>query len=96
MVETKRQPPLWTVKHGNCYKAQSIGVDTRAKLEAFATEASDGFVVVVKAIVAHEARRLDSIALGWVGAPVKSCIIAIPKGCILKLTITDGRCPGSL
>lgn len=38
VIETKRSPPLWSVKSGHRYVARFVGTDARAKAEALASE----------------------------------------------------------
>ena len=61
VIETKRQPPLWSVKVGHRFRGHFHGVDARAKAEAFATEHHGTFEVVTKPVPAREIARLKAI-----------------------------------
>jgi hypothetical protein len=61
VIETKRQPSLWSVKKGKRFKASFIGADARAKAEAHAATLGD-YVVVERPIPAREARRRELLA----------------------------------
>jgi len=53
VIETKRRPPIWSVKVGNRYKADFSGNGAREKAEAFARENFGTFTVREKPALAH-------------------------------------------
>lgn len=63
VIETKRKPPLWSVKAGGRYKAGFMGADARAKAEAFAAETFGKFTVVERPPTGKELKRAEALAL---------------------------------
>jgi hypothetical protein len=61
VIEKKRQPPLWVVKHGHRYQGRFMGATARAQAEAFAAERYGAFTVRAKAQTGKEARRLATL-----------------------------------
>lgn len=45
VIETKRSPPLWSVKAGNRYQASFLGEGARAKAERYAAKRYSGYEV---------------------------------------------------
>jgi hypothetical protein len=62
VIQTKRSPPIWTVKVGARYAKGFMGDDAKARAMAFATNLSAEFEVVEKATPKREQARLDAIA----------------------------------
>ena len=62
VIETKRQPPLWSVKAGNRFKAVFHGAEARAQAEAYATENYGAFEVREKSATGKETRRAEFLA----------------------------------
>jgi hypothetical protein len=62
VIQTKRQPPLWTVKAGYNIVAGFSGADARAKAEAYAAENYGTFEVREKPLTGKERRRLEFLA----------------------------------
>jgi hypothetical protein len=48
VIETKRHPPIWSVKAKSRYKGSFMGADARAKAEAFALAKFGTFTVKEK------------------------------------------------
>jgi hypothetical protein len=61
VIETKRSPPIWSVKVGHRYKVAFLGNDARAKAEAYAAENFGAYTVVAKPVPAREQRRLAAL-----------------------------------
>jgi hypothetical protein len=53
VIETKRHPPIWSVKAKKRYKAAFSGADARAKAEAFALAEFGAFTIKEKPALAH-------------------------------------------
>ena len=62
VIETKRQPPLWSVKANQRFKAVFHGADARALAEAYAAHHHGEFEIVSKKVPAREQRRLNFLA----------------------------------
>ncbi len=62
VIETKRQPPLWKVKHGKRVKAVFSGVTARAQAEAYATENHGGFEARAKEPTGKQVKRAAKLA----------------------------------
>ncbi len=58
VIESKRKPPLWTVKAGGRYRASFMGTDAQAKAEAYAIEHHGDYTLKAKPMTAKEAARL--------------------------------------
>jgi hypothetical protein len=59
VIESKRKPPLWTVKAGSRYRASFSGPNAKARALAYARREFAEFVVVEKEVPKREQARLD-------------------------------------
>jgi hypothetical protein len=50
IIETKRKPPMWSIKAGARYVAGFMGNDARIRAIAFATKNFAGFEIVEKPV----------------------------------------------
>lgn len=57
VIQTKRQPAIWSVKHRNRHRAAFSGADGRAKAEAYAADNYGEFTVEAKRKTGKEAKR---------------------------------------
>jgi len=48
VIETKRKPPIWSVKAGHRYEATFAGDDARKKATRYAAKRFSGYEVVAK------------------------------------------------
>jgi hypothetical protein len=62
VIQTKRRPPIWTVKVGARYITGFVGEDAKARATVFAAKISPEFQVVEKPTPKREQSRLDAIA----------------------------------
>lgn len=62
VIQTKRQPAIWSVKHRNRHRAAFSGMDGRAQAEAYAAKNYGEFTVVEKVATGKEARRAAYMA----------------------------------
>ena len=62
VIQTKRQPPLWKVKHGKRIKAAFSGATARAQAEAYAVEHHGEFETHELAPTGKDVRRAEFLA----------------------------------
>jgi hypothetical protein len=62
VVETKRKPPMWSVKVGARYKASYMGASAREMAIKFAESLGSDYELVEKQMTKRERARLDAIA----------------------------------
>jgi hypothetical protein len=62
VIQTKRKPPLWSVKVGARYAGTFTGESGRASAINFAATLSDNFEIIEKPTPRREQVRLDAIA----------------------------------
>ncbi len=70
VIETKRSPPLWSVKVGHRYRVTFMGNDARAKAEAYAAENFGTYTVVAKSMPMRERRRFAACPSADLSRPV--------------------------
>lgn len=57
VIQTKRNPAIWSVKHKHRHRAVFSGVEGRAKAEAYAAHHYGAFDVLAKPQTSKEAKR---------------------------------------
>jgi hypothetical protein len=62
VIETKRKPPIWSVKAGARYVTSYMGNDARKRAIAYATKNFVEFEIVEKPVPKREKSRLDARA----------------------------------
>ena len=61
VIETKRKPPIWSVKAGACYVTSFMGNDARKQAIAYATKNFAEFEIVEKPAPIHTSKGTASI-----------------------------------
>jgi len=62
VIETKRKPPMWSVKAGTRYVTSFMGNDARKRAIAYATKNFAEFEIVEKPVPEREQRSRRSAA----------------------------------